>query len=88
MRQFRVQNGCLQPIHATIDPFHDVIALAAVPGECCHPLGQPIVIGHNAARIAVGAEVFTGVKRKRRGVSKGSNISPFVPGEMRLGAIF
>src|SRR5438552_12446956 len=64
-----------------------MIAFSAVPGECRHPLGNPIVIGHNAAGVAVGAEVFTWVKRKRRSVSKGSNASPLVSGKMRLATI-
>src|SRR4029077_6381078 len=65
-----------------------MIAFSTVPGECRYPIGKPIVIGHNASGIAVGAQVFTGVKRERRGISKASNVSPLVPGKMRLSTIF
>ena len=68
MRQFDIQDRGLQSIHAAVDAFHDVIVFSAVPGECGHPIGQLIVIGHDAARIAVGAEVFSWIKRKGRGV--------------------
>jgi hypothetical protein len=64
-----------------------MIAVPAVPGECRNPLGKPIVIGRNATSIAVGAQVLTWVKRKRRSVSKGSNVSPLVSGKMRLATI-
>ena len=64
-----------------------MIAFSAVPGERRHPLGKSIFISHNASGVAVGAEVFTRVKRKRRSVSKGSNVSPLVSGKMRLATI-
>src|SRR6266481_1577056 len=62
MRQFRVENSCLQPVHATVNSFHDVIAFAAAPRECCHPIGEPIVIGHNASSIPIGAQVLSRIK--------------------------
>jgi hypothetical protein len=64
-----------------------VIAVSAVPGEYRHPLGKSIVISHNASGVAVGAQVFTWAKRKRRSVSKRSNVSPPVSGKMRLATI-
>ena len=88
MRQFCVENSCLQPVHAAVDPFHDVIAFSAVTRECCHPIGQPIVIGHNASSIPVGAQVFSRIKGERRNVAKGSHKLSVVAGEMCLGAIF
>ncbi len=77
----------MQSIHSAVDPFHDVIAFSTVSGKCGHPIGQSIVICHNAACITVGAQVFTRVKRKRRGVSKSSDVLSFVPGQMGLGAV-
>ena len=88
MGQFCIQNSRLQPVHAAVDPLHHVIAFSAVPSECCHPIGQPIVIGHNAPRIPVGAQVFSRIKGERRNIAEGSYKLSFIAGEMRLGAIF
>src|SRR6266481_2846753 len=70
MRQFRVENSCLQPVHATVNSSHDVIAFAAVPPECCHPIGEPIVIGHNASSIPIGAQVLSRIKSVATGGGK------------------
>ena len=55
MGQFRIQDGCLQPIHVAVDSFHDVIALSTVPGEALHPISQSIVIRYSASGITIGA---------------------------------
>ena len=65
-----------------------MIAFAAVTRECCHPIGQPIVIGHKASSIPVGAQVFARIKGEGRNVAKGSHKLSVVAGQMRLGAIF
>src|SRR5436309_9108071 len=65
-----------------------MIAFAAVSSECCHPIGQPIVIGHNASSIPIGAQVFSRIKGERRNVAEGSYKLSLIAGEMRLGAIF
>jgi hypothetical protein len=59
-----------------------------VPRECCQPVGETIIIGHNASGITTSAQIFPWIKGKRSGVTKGSNISAVVLCEMRLGAIF
>jgi hypothetical protein len=62
----------LQPVHAAVDPLHHVIAFSAVSSECCHPISQPIVIGHNASSIPIGAQVFPRIKGERSNVAEGS----------------
>ena len=79
MRQLGIQNSRLQSIHAAVDPFHDVIAFAAVPSEGCHPVGELIVVGHNASGIPVGAKVLAGIKGEGRNVAKGSDELSLVP---------
>src|SRR5207249_4672368 len=88
MWQFCIQNSCLQPVHAAVDPLHDVIAFSAVPSKCCHPAGKTVVIGHNASGIPIGAQVFSRIKGERRNVAEGSYKLSLIAGEMRLGAVF
>ena len=88
MRQFGVENRRLQSVHAAVDSFHHMITFAAVTRECYHPIGQPIVISHDASSIPVGAQVLSRVKGERRDVAQGSYKLPVVAGEMRLGAVF
>src|SRR5436189_984325 len=88
MWQFCIQNSCLQPVHAAVDPLHDVIAFSAVPSECCHPAGKTVVIGHSASGIPIRTQVFSRIKGERRNVAEGSYKLSLIAGEMRLGAIF
>src|SRR5439155_1947437 len=88
MRQFRVDNSCLEPLHAAVDPFHHVIAFATVTCKSCHPVGESIIIAYNASGIAIRAQVFAGVKGKGRRIAKGAYKLSLVLGEMCLGAIF
>ena len=53
-----------------------------------HPVGQSIVIGHDAAGIPVGAQVFAWIEREGRNVPEGSHQFSMVPGEMRLSTVF
>src|SRR6516225_5131236 len=88
MRQFCIENSCLQPIHAAVDPFHDMLALTAMPGEGRHPVGELIVSTDKAASVPIGAQVFARIKGKGRCIAKGTHKLSLIPGEMCLGAIF
>ena len=57
-----VQHGRLQAVQPAVDPFHHVIALAAVAGKGRHPVGQLVVVGHDAAGIAVSPQVLARVE--------------------------
>ena len=72
MRQLDVKNRTLQTIHATIDSFHDVIPFAAVSREGFHPIGQPVVVGHDAAGIAVSSKILTGIEGEGGDITKGA----------------
>ena len=65
-----------------------MVAFTAVPRESYHPVGQTIVIGHDASSIPVGAQVLSGVKGERRDIAEGSYKLSLVAGEMRLGTVF
>src|SRR6266487_1788356 len=64
-----------------------MVAFSTVAGECRHPLGESIVIRHNASGISIGTQIFAWVKRECSGISKGSNVLPLVAGQVGLGAI-
>src|SRR5438067_303891 len=88
MRQFRIKNRRLQSVHAAVDSFHDVVAFTAVPRECYHPIGQPVVIGHGTSSIPVGAQVLSRVEGEGPDIAEGSYKLSLVAGEMRLGTVF
>ena len=65
-----------------------MITFAAVTRECCHPIGELIIVGHKASGIPVGAKVFAGIEGEGRNVAKGSHKLSVVPGQVCLRAIF
>src|SRR5262245_13139937 len=65
-----------------------MITFAAMSCECCHPVGQAIIISHDASSIPVGAQVFAWIEGEGRNVSEGPHELSMVSGEMGLGAIF
>ena len=53
-----------------------------------HPVRQLVIVGHDAAGVAISAEIFSGIKRERRGVAKRADEFSLEPRQMRLRAIF
>src|SRR6266542_4705178 len=88
MRQFCIENSCLQTIHAAIDASHDVIATATGTRESRHPVSRATVIRHNASGTPIGPQIFAWIKGKGRNVAKGSHERAIVLREMCLSAIF
>src|ERR1017187_10622899 len=88
MRKLDVQNCGLKTIHAAVDTFHHVISLAAVTGECCHPIRQTVIIGHSASGITIRAKVLGGVKREGGYVPECPNLPTFVLSHVCLSTIF
>src|SRR5579884_256964 len=51
-------------------------------------VGNPIMVGHNTARMPIGAEVSSRAKGENSGLSQSTHVSTMVSRQMRLRAIF
>ena len=74
--------------HALHQVFVFVHAVGSVVGKHPHFLRQSVVIGDDRSRVAVGTEVFSGVKAEGPGDANGAHAPPAEGREMRLRAVF
>src|SRR6185436_11408283 len=88
MRQFYIQNRALKAIHAAVDAFHDMFALAAMARKSGHPVSQAVIVGHSATGVAVSTEVLPRIKGKGGGVTESSDDFTFVLSQVCLCTIF
>ena len=58
---------------------------SAVSGKNSHPVGQLAVARDDTTRIAIGAEILAGIKRKGCSIAEGADQLAFVAGEVGLG---
>src|SRR5437762_794373 len=65
-----------------------MLALPAMTRKRRHPICQLVVIGYDAASIAISAEVFAWIKGERGNVAESTDELPFVFGQMSLRTIF
>ena len=64
-----------------------MVAFSSVAGEEGAAFGESRVVGHDAAGIAHGAEVFTGIEGEGAGDAHGADALALVSGEVGLGAV-
>src|SRR5262249_34908787 len=65
-----------------------MVTFTAVTRECCHPIGELIVVGHKASGIPVSAKAFAGIKGEGRNFPKVSHKLSVIPGQVCLRTIF
>jgi hypothetical protein len=89
MRQLDAQHGRLHLVEATVEPFQrmDVTALLPVVPEAPQPPGKGVVVGHDGARIPIGAQVLARVEAEAAGAAERAEVLCAVAGAVRLGSV-
>src|SRR5262245_55524731 len=65
-----------------------MLTFSAVARKGCRPISQLAIVGHDAAGVTIGAQVFPWIKGKGGRISKSPDELPLISGEMRLGTVF
>ncbi len=87
---FTLQHRSLNPVHPGVPADHAVVIffrLAVVPE---HPdfLGEGVIVGHDGAGLAIGAQVLSRIEAEAAGDAQGAGLSAFVLGAVGLAGVF
>ena len=78
--QFEAQHGGLHLVHAAVEALHlvEILLLAAVVGHSANVVGQLLVVCRDAARVAQGAQVLSGIETDARRMTEMPGANAFI----------
>src|SRR5271165_2826210 len=90
MRELRRENCGLKTVEAAVAPLHAVVVLSqpAVIGDHPHPPGQALIVGDDAARVAICSEVLARIEAESSRFAEGPDLASLISCAVGLRTIF